>query len=50
MDTGLLMDGETLEDDYDVSRTLLPTEVIGIMDQILCLEVMSSQSPIQAGV
>ena len=36
MDQGF---GEDVEDEYDVSRPLLPTEVIGIMDQILCLEV-----------
>ena len=36
MDQGF---GEDSEDEYDVSRPLLPEEVIGIMDQILCLEV-----------
>ena len=36
MDQGF---GEDLEDEYDVSRPLRPEEVIGIMDQILCLEV-----------
>lgn len=36
MDQGF---GEDSEDEYDVSRRLLPEEVIGIMDQILCLEV-----------
>ena len=36
MDQGF---GEDLEDEYDVARPLLPEEVIGIMDQILCLEV-----------
>jgi N-alpha-acetyltransferase 35, NatC auxiliary subunit len=39
MDSGYLEPGETLEDGYDVLRTLLPEEVIGIMDQILCHEV-----------
>ena len=39
MDSGYLADGETLDDDYDVLRDLLPEEVIGIMDQMLCYEV-----------
>ena len=39
MDSGYLAPGETLEDDYDVLRELLPEEVIGIMDQMLCYEV-----------
>lgn len=33
------MEGETLDDDYDVLRELLPEEVVGIMDQLLCFEV-----------
>lgn len=41
MDSGYLMDGETLEDAYDVLRELLPQEVIGIMDRMLCFEVGS---------
>jgi hypothetical protein len=36
MDQGF---GEDSDDEYDVSRPLSPEEVIGIMDQILCLEV-----------
>lgn len=39
MDTGYLAAGETMDDDYDVTRTLLPEEVLGIMDQVLCFEV-----------
>ncbi len=39
MDSGYLTAGETLEDDYDVLRELLPEEVLGIMDQLLCFEV-----------
>jgi len=39
MDSGYLEPGETLEDQYDVSRHLLPEEVIGVMDQMLCYEV-----------
>ncbi|MGI4850429.1 MAG: N-alpha-acetyltransferase 35, NatC auxiliary subunit [Janthinobacterium lividum] len=39
MDTGFLLPGESLEDDYDVSRQLLPEEVIGIMDQLLSYEM-----------
>ena len=41
MDSGHLRSGETLEDDYDVLRKLLPEEVIGIMDQLLCFEAGS---------
>lgn len=39
MDSGFLAPGETLDDDYDVLRDLLPEEVLGIMDQLLCHEV-----------
>ncbi|KAI9752782.1 MAG: hypothetical protein M4579_005488 [Chaenotheca gracillima] len=39
MDSGYLEPGETLDDEYDVSRALLPEEVLGIMDQLLCHEV-----------
>lgn len=39
MDSGYLEPGERLEDEYDVMRQLLPEEVIGIMDQLLCHEV-----------
>lgn len=39
MDSGYLAPGETMEDDYDVSQTLLPEEIIGIIDQLLCHEV-----------
>ena len=43
MDSGYLAPGETLEDDYDVLRELLPEEVLGIMDQLLCHEVGASR-------
>lgn len=39
MDTGFLEFGETMEDNYDFSQELLPNEVIGIIDQLLCHEV-----------
>lgn len=39
MDSGFLAPGESLDEDYDVTRPLLPTEVLGIIDQLLCLEV-----------
>ena len=41
MDSGFLAEGESLEDEYDVSQPLLPEEVLGLMDQILCHEVNS---------
>lgn len=39
MDSGFLQQGESLEDDYDPLTPLLPDEVIGIMDQLLCYEM-----------
>jgi len=42
MDSGFLQPGETLEDHYDVLRDLLPEEVVGIIDQLLCYEVCTS--------
>lgn len=41
MDSGCLADGESPDPDYDVCRPLLPEEVIGIIDQLLCHEVGS---------
>jgi hypothetical protein len=41
MDSGCLAPGESLYDDYDVTRPLLPSEVLGIIDQLLSLEVGS---------
>ncbi|KAL3418683.1 N-alpha-acetyltransferase 35, NatC auxiliary subunit [Phlyctema vagabunda] len=39
MDSGFLEPGETMEDEYDYSTVLLPEEVIGIIDQLLCHEM-----------
>ncbi|CAE7196519.1 hypothetical protein PTNB73_08207 [Pyrenophora teres f. teres] len=39
MDSGFLEPGETLEDEYDTLAPLLPEELIGIMDQLLCYEM-----------
>ncbi|KAK7533633.1 Mak10 subunit, NatC N-terminal acetyltransferase-domain-containing protein [Phyllosticta citricarpa] len=39
MDSGFLAPGETLEEDYDVQKDLLPEEVLGIMDQLFCYEM-----------
>lgn len=39
MDSGCLEAEESLDVDYDVSRPLLPEEVLGIIDQLLCHEV-----------
>ncbi|KAH6851288.1 Mak10 subunit, NatC N-terminal acetyltransferase-domain-containing protein [Chaetomium sp. MPI-CAGE-AT-0009] len=39
MDSGRLAPGESLDDDYDVTRPLLPNEVVGIIDQLLSLEM-----------
>lgn len=42
MDSGYLAEGESLNDDYDILRALVPEEVIGIMDQMMCFEVKSN--------
>ena len=39
MDSGYLEPGETMEDEYDFGQALLPEEIIGIIDQLLCHEV-----------
>jgi hypothetical protein len=39
MDSGHLQHGESLVDEYNLERVLLPDELIGIMDQFLCLEM-----------
>ncbi|KAL8639196.1 MAG: hypothetical protein Q9228_003743 [Teloschistes exilis] len=39
MDSGFLAEGEKLEDDFDVSQEVLPEEIVGLMDQVLCLEM-----------
>ncbi|KAI9730933.1 MAG: hypothetical protein M1818_008007 [Claussenomyces sp. TS43310] len=39
MDTGFLAEGDTIDDEYDVGRSLLPEEVLGIIDKLLCLEM-----------
>ena len=39
MDSGCVRDGDELEVRYNVARPLLPEEVLGIMDQLLCHEV-----------
>ena len=39
MDSGCLAPAESLDEDYDVTRPLLPAEILGIIDQLLCLEV-----------
>lgn len=39
MDSGFLKPGERLDEDYDVTSALLPEEVVGIIDQLICHEV-----------
>ncbi|KAI0484617.1 Mak10-domain-containing protein [Xylariaceae sp. FL0804] len=39
MDSGVLAEGESLDEEYDVSQELLPEEILGIIDQLLCLEM-----------
>ena len=44
MDSGCVQPGTQYEELYDVSRPLLPEEVLGIIDQLLCHEVKSRDS------
>ncbi|KAF7559885.1 hypothetical protein G7046_g4265 [Stylonectria norvegica] len=39
MDSGCVKSEDELEELYDVSQPLLPEEVLGIIDQLLCLEM-----------
>ncbi|KAI3341610.1 Mak10 subunit, NatC N-terminal acetyltransferase-domain-containing protein [Ustulina deusta] len=39
MDSGVLDEGESLDEEYDVTRSVLPEEILGIIDQLLCLEM-----------
>ena len=39
MDSGFLEEDESFEDNYDVLQPLTPAGLIGIMDQLICLEV-----------
>lgn len=39
MDSGHLEPNEPLFDEYDTTRDLLPEEVLGVIDQMLCHEV-----------
>ena len=42
MDSGHLDEAKNFEDEYDVLRPLLPDELVGILDQLLCIEVRAS--------
>ncbi|KAJ6786420.1 hypothetical protein PWT90_04042 [Aphanocladium album] len=39
MDSGCVAPGEKFEEEYDVSRRLLPEEVLGIIDELICHEI-----------
>jgi hypothetical protein len=39
MDSGCLGPGESVEEEYDVTKPLRPEEALGIIDQLLCHEV-----------
>lgn len=45
MDSGCVAPGEEFEETYDVSRSLLPEEVLGIIDELICHEVWLSSVP-----
>lgn len=38
MDSGCLAATDSLDEEYDLNRPLLPTEVLGIIDQLLSHE------------
>jgi hypothetical protein len=42
MDSGCVESADELEELYDVTRPLLPEEVLGIIDQLLCHEVSAT--------
>ncbi|RYO92396.1 hypothetical protein DL766_000366 [Monosporascus sp. MC13-8B] len=48
MDSGFLAEGESLDEEYDVSRELLPEEILGIIDQLLCLETLLTSVYVEA--
>ena len=39
MDSGRIAEGDDFEELYDVTKLLAAEQVLGIMDQLLCLEV-----------
>ena len=39
MDSGLLLQGEIIDDGFDVQQDLSIEQVIGVMDQLLAFEV-----------
>lgn len=39
MDSGFLAEDEPLDDTFNVLKEVLPEEVVGLMDQMLCHEV-----------
>lgn len=43
MDSGCLAPGESLDEDYDVTRPLSPEEVLGVIDELICHEVCPSR-------
>ncbi|RYP51636.1 hypothetical protein DL768_003034 [Monosporascus sp. mg162] len=48
MDSGFLAEGESLDEEYDVSRDLLPEEILGIIDQLFCLETLLTSVYVEA--
>lgn len=51
MDSGCLAPGESLDEDYDVTKPLSAQEALGVIDQLLCHEVgLSSHNPPRCGL
>jgi hypothetical protein len=48
MDTGFLQNSDgTLDDDFDFDAPLTPQQVLGIMDELFCLEVCTQSNAVQ---
>lgn len=46
MDSGCLEDGEDLEDDFDFSAPLSASQIIWLMDELICREVQTGTSAV----
>lgn len=46
MDSGCVSAEELVDNDNQITHPLLPAEVIGIIDQLICLEVRVNRLPL----
>jgi hypothetical protein len=42
MDSGVLEEGDALDDDIDVAQHLSPEEAVWVIDQLMCREVSAA--------